>query len=191
MNSGRPTRSSRPLSSLLDTGQSSLASELALIPRWSMAAAAVAFVAMFYMFWVVVPEHRHHQLPFGLHLYFSFTWSSLSALYMLMVGYIWRDTARRGMNPAFWLVLCLVLQGGIGAVLYFLLRSPLVTLCPACSTRVQPGYHFCPQCAYQLSASCRRCFATMGLPDRFCADCGYDRSTEDAPRRLYAFRDEG
>ncbi len=187
MNFGLPNRP-RP-SGTLDA-QQSLASEIQLIPRWSVAAAAVAFVGIFYLFWVVAPAHRHHQLPFGLHLYFSFTWSSLAALYMLMVGYIWRDTARRGMRAGFWMVLCLVLQGGIGAVLYFLLRSPLVTTCPACATRVQPGYHFCPQCAYQLSASCRRCFGTMGLTDRFCVECGYDRSTEDAPERLYAFREE-
>ena len=185
-----PMRSFRHRGSQSEDVLPTLASELRLIPRWSFAAAAAAFVGVLYLFWVVVPAHRHHQLPFGLRLYFAFTWSSLSALYMLMVGYIWRDTKRRGMQARFWIVLCLVLQGGIGAVLYFLLRSPLIATCPACATRVQPGYHFCPICAYQLSASCRRCFATMGLTDRFCVDCGHDRSVEDAPQRLYAFREE-
>ncbi len=169
----------------------SLSSELRLIPRWSFAAAALAFVGIFYVFWVIVPRsHPHHQLPSGLRVYFAFTWSSLSALYMLMVGYIWRDTARRGMRARFWIALCLVLQGGIGAVLYFLLRQPLVALCPACSTRVQAEYHFCPQCMYQLSASCQRCYSTMGLTDRFCVECGWDRSHEETPQRLYAFREQ-
>ncbi len=168
-----------------------LTSELQLIPRWSIAAAAAAFVAVLYLFLVVLPRnHTHHQFPIGLRLYFALSWSALSALYMLMVGYICRDTVRRGMRARVWIVVCLVLPGGIGSVLYFLLRQPLITLCPACSTRVQSSYHFCPQCAYQLEASCRRCYSSMGLTDRFCVECGYDRASEETPQRLYAFRDE-
>ena len=107
-----------------------------------------------------------------------------------MVGYISRDTRRRGMRARFWILICLVLPGGIGSVLYFLLRQPLITLCPSCRTRVEAGFHFCPQCAYQLSACCTRCYATMGITDRFCVECGFDRSHEQAPDRLYAFRDQ-
>jgi hypothetical protein len=166
-------------------------SELQLIPRWSVAAAAAAFVGMLYLFWVVIPgTHPHHRFPFGLRLYFALSWSALSALYMLMVGYICRDTLRRGMRARVWIIVCLVLPGGIGSVLYFLLRQPLIALCPACSTRVQSGYHFCPQCAYHLQASCRRCYSSMGLVDRFCVECGYDRALEETPQRLYAFPDE-
>jgi hypothetical protein len=169
-----------------------LTSELQLIPRWSVAAAVFAFVGMLYIFWVVLPEHRHHphQVPFGVRLYFALSWSALSALYMLMVGYICRDTQRRGMRARMWILICLVLPGGIGSVLYFLLRLPLISLCPACTSRVRREYHFCPECAYELSASCTRCYSTMGLTDRFCVQCGFDRSAEHAPDRLYAFRDQ-
>jgi hypothetical protein len=168
----------------------SLSSELQLIPRWSVAAAALSFVGVLYLFMFVVPQHEHHQAPFGLHLYFSLSWSALSALYMLMVGYITRDSRRRAMHARLWIIVCLVLPGGIGAVLYFLLRRPVITPCPACGTRVQTEFHFCPQCAYQLSASCARCFKSMDIADRFCVECGYDRSRESTPNRLYAFRDE-
>jgi len=187
MNYRFPTRSSHTN----ETEPLSLSTELRLVPRWSVAAAALAFVGVLYLFWVIVPAHRHHQLPFGLRLYFALSWSALSALYMLMVGYISRDTQRRAMRARLWIVVCLVLPGGIGAVLYFLLRQPVVSLCPACSTPVQHEFHFCPQCAYQLSAACRRCYSSMGLTDRFCVSCGYDRAHEEAPQRLYAFRDDG
>lgn len=169
--------------------EQSLQSELRMIPLWSVAAAALAFLSVLYLFLAVLPYHQHHHMPFGLHLYFSLSWSALSALYMLMVGYVTRDTVRRGMRARLWVVVCLVLPGGIGAVLYFLLRQPLISLCPACSTHIRLGYHFCPQCSYQLAASCRRCYASMGLTDRFCVECGHDRSAEDAPQRLYAFRE--
>ncbi len=168
----------------------SFASELHMIPRWSAASAAGAFVGVLYFFWTVVPAHHHHPPPFGLRLYLALSWSALSALYMLMVGYVSRDTRRRGMRARLWIPVCLLLPGGLGSVLYFLLRAPLVSLCPACGCRVGSADHFCPQCAYHLLASCRRCYGTMGLADRFCVRCGSDRLREDAPERLYAFRDE-
>lgn len=174
----------------LGDDQQTLSSELQLIPRWSIAAAVLAFVGVLYIFLVIVPQHEHHQFPFGLHMYFALSWSALSALYMLMVGYITRDTERRAMHARIWIVVCLVLPGGIGAVLYFLLRQPLISLCPACSTRVQTEFHFCPQCDYQLSASCGRCYSSMNIADRYCVECGFDRSREATPERLYAFREE-
>ena len=63
-----------------------------------------------------------------------------------------RSAAR--MSSRFWMVICFVMPGGIGAVLYFLLRQPEVSRCPACTTHVQSDFHFCPQCNYQLTASC-------------------------------------
>jgi predicted amidophosphoribosyltransferase len=82
-----------------------------------------------------------------------------------------------------------VLPGGIGAVLYFLLRQPLISLCPACGTRVQSEYHYCPQCAFQITASCGRCFRSVRPSDLFCVHCGHDRASDNTPARLLAFRD--
>ena len=117
-----PASTKRPRTPLEDQ-LPTLSSELQMIPRWSIGAACFAFVGMLYVFWVIVPLHRHHPLPFGLRLYFALSWSALSALYMLMVGYICKDTVRRGMRARLWIIVCLVLPGGIGAVLYFLLRQ--------------------------------------------------------------------
>jgi hypothetical protein len=175
-----------------DSSQSAttFADEMRLIPRWSVAAAVFAFVGMQYIFWVVMPDHRHHEPPpFGLRLYLALSWSALAALYMLMVGYVYRDTERRGMQARIWIIVCLVLPGGIGAVLYFLLRQPLISLCPACSTRVQSEYHYCPQCAFQITASCGRCFRGVRPSDLFCVHCGHDRASDNTPARLLAFRD--
>ena len=174
---------------LSDEPVPTFAEELRFVPRWSVAAAVASFVTVLYIFWVVVPAHRSHPLPFGLRLYFALSWSALSALYMLMVGYVSRDTARRGMRARLWILICLILPGGIGSVLYFLLRQPLITLCPACASRVQSGFHFCPQCAYALSPSCPNCFSSMGKADRYCVECGYDRTRAAEPARLFAFRD--
>ena len=55
-----------------EESQTSFSSELQLIPRWSVAAAILAFVVMEYLFWVVFPHERQHPgPPIGLRLYFA------------------------------------------------------------------------------------------------------------------------
>ena len=84
-----------------------------------------------YYFWVVAPEQRHHAPPpIGFRIYFNLSWGVVAALYFLMVGYISKDAPRRGMSTRFWMLVCFVMPGGIGAVLYFLLRQPEVSRCP-------------------------------------------------------------
>ena len=171
-------------------GAFSFSDEVKLIPRWSVALAVLAFVGMQYIFWVMLPVHRHHDPPpFGLRLYLAMSWSALAALYMLMVGYVCRDTERRGMQARLWIVVCLVLPGGIGAVLYFLLRQPLISLCPACGTRVQAEFHYCPQCSFQITASCGRCFRSVRPTDQFCVHCGHSRAEDNVPDRLFALHE--
>ncbi|HET7103169.1 MAG TPA: zinc ribbon domain-containing protein [Terracidiphilus sp.] len=153
-----------------------------LIPAWSILAAAAAFVLVEYYFWLVLPD-PHHRPPLGLRIYFNLSWGLLAALYFLMIGYISRDAPRRNMSSRFWILICFVMPGGIGAVLYFLLRAPLVSRCPACSTHVQGDFHFCPQCNYQLTASCGKCYRTVRATDQFCTRCGHELA-EDMPARL-------
>ena len=106
-----------------------------LFPIWSIVAASLAFLLVEYYFWVVAPGQRHHPPPaLGLRLYFNLSWGVVSALYFLMVGYISKDSPRRGMSPRFWMVVCFVMPAGIGAVLYFLLRQPEVSRCPSCQS---------------------------------------------------------
>ena len=109
-----------------------------MIPVWSIVAASVAFVLVEYYFWVIAPEQRHHAPPpLGLRLYFNISWGVVASLYVLMVGYISKDAPRRAMSTRFWMFICFVMPAGIGAVLYFLLRQPEVSRCPACGTHVQ------------------------------------------------------
>jgi predicted amidophosphoribosyltransferase len=124
----------------------------------------------------------------GMRIYFALSWGALASLYMLMVGYVSKDSPRRGMSARIWMIVCLVMPGGIGAVLYFLLRQPIISLCPACGTRVQSEYHFCPQCAYQVSASCGKCYRSVRITDLYCVHCGHDLASDNRPARLHAFQ---
>ena len=94
-----------------------------LFPIWSIVAASTAFLLVEYYFWIVFPGQRHHVTAAGPpHLYES------------VVGAVGRDLlsddrvcqqrfAAPRMSARFWMLICFVMPGGIGAVLYFLLRS--------------------------------------------------------------------
>jgi len=160
-----------------------------MIPVWSMVVAGLAFVLLEYYLWVVAPEQRHHTPPIGFRIYFNISWGVVVALYFLMVGYISKDSPRRGMSTRFWLLVCFVMPGGIGAVIYFLLRQPEVTHCPACGTHVQSDFHFCPQCNYQLTANCGNCFRTVRATDQYCTRCGHELAQDHMPTRLHMLGD--
>jgi Double zinc ribbon/Phospholipase_D-nuclease N-terminal len=109
-------------------------------------------------------------------------------MYMLMAGYVSRDAPRRSMSTRMWVVICLVMPGGIGSVLYFLLRQPVVARCPSCGTSIHTEFHFCPQCAYQVSASCGNCYRGVRITDTYCVYCGHGLAADNMPARLRAFQ---
>ena len=157
-----------------------------LVPLWSIIAAIATFLAVEYYFWFVLPDQHHHTPPpIGFRIYFNLCWGVLSALYFLMVGYISKDAPRRAMSMRFWMLVCFVMPAGIGAVLYFLLRQPEVSRCPACATHVQSDFHFCPQCNYQLTASCGNCYRTVRATDQYCTRCGHEIARDHMPTRLH------
>ena len=167
---------------------SEFSDELRMIPRWAIAGALAAFALTEYYFWVLLPQHRHHPsaLPIVFRFYLLISWGALAALYVLIMGYISNDAPRRGMSARLWM-LCVVMPGGIGAVLYFLLRQPILASCPSCGTRVAGTFHYCPQCAYQVSACCGHCYRTARITDLYCVHCGHDLATDHPPARLQAF----
>jgi hypothetical protein len=161
-----------------------------LVPVWAMIVAGLAFVLVEYYFWFILPTQRHRPpSPIGLRTYFNLSWGLLASLYFLMVGYVSRDAPRRSMSSRFWMLICFVLPSGIGLVLYFLLRSPVISSCPACGTHVQSGFHFCPQCSYQLTASCSNCCRAVRITDVFCTRCGHELAEDQMPARLRALVD--
>src|SRR5712691_8328408 len=100
--------------------------QLSMIPTWSVVLAIIVFGAVQYLFHGVLPHHKHELLP------------------VLLVGYVSRDVRRRRMPAGLWMLIVVVMPGGIGAVVYFLLRQPMMTPCPHCSTEITSSVHFCP-----------------------------------------------
>lgn len=161
--------------------------ELRMIPRWSMVLAVVLFAGMQYLFHGVMPHHKHEMLP--MRLIVGYTWGALFASYALLLGYVSRDVKRRGMSARLWMLVCVVLPGGIGAVVYFMLRQPILSRCPNCSTTLTASCYFCPQCQFQMAPVCGQCHRGVKITDVFCAQCGHDLAEDGAPARLRAYSD--
>src|ERR1700677_799125 len=161
--------------------------ELRMIPIWSMVLAVVLFVGMQLIFHVVMPHHKHELLP--LRLMMGYAWGTLWASYALLLGYVSNDAPRRGMSAGLWMLMCVVMPGGIGAVVYFLLRQPILMRCPHCTTELDASVHFCPQCQFQVAPVCGQCFRGVQITDVYCAQCGHEVAEDHAPARLRAYSD--
>ena len=170
-----------------DDRHTSDSNDLSLIPNWSIVLAIAAFAGMQYLFHSVLPHHKPQMLP--LRLLMGYSWGTLVASYVLLVGYVSRDVKRRNMPAALWMLIVVIMPGGIGAIVYFLLRQPMLSRCPHCSTAIESSFHFCPQCQFQMAPVCGKCFRGVEITDVYCKQCGHDLEEDHAPARLRAFRD--
>lgn len=101
-------------------------------------------------------------------------------VYTLLVGYVNADARRRGMRHVMWTLLVIFITSGIGMVLYFVLREPMLVECPGCGTQARSSFVFCPQCGTELSISCPGCKRTVESTWRRCAYCGAPLETPQA-----------
>jgi hypothetical protein len=172
--------------------ESRISDELRLIPRWAIVGALLAFVLVEYYFWIALPAHHPHpsRLPFALRFYLLLSWGALAALSMLIIGYISNDAPRRGMSARLWMI-CVIIPGGVGAALYFVLRQPILASCPSCGAHIESDYHYCPHCAYQVTACCGNCYRSARVTDIYCVHCGHELAVDHPPARLQAFSGQG
>lgn len=161
---------------------------LQMIPVWSIVLAVIVFVGSMYFFnHAPPPRRRPGSLP--MHFIMGYTTGAALASYVLLVGYVSRDVKRRNMSAALWMLIVVVMPGGIGAVVYFLLRQPTMIRCPNCATELTAGVHFCPQCRFQVAPVCGQCFRGVQITDAYCPQCGHDVAEDHAPARLRTYSD--
>ena len=107
--------------------------------------------------------------------------SAVMAIWLMALGYVYRDAKRRGMNAGLWTLLCVLLSWpffAIGFILYFQVREPLPYPCPRCATMVGARFNFCPNCNCNLHPSCPNCKHEVAETDKFCPYCGQDLSSK-------------
>jgi hypothetical protein len=92
--------------------------------------------------------------------------------YVLLVGYVYGDARRRGMNQVLWTLLAIFIPNAIGIILYFILRDPVATPCPSCATPAKKGHAFCACCGTAVRTACPSCHQPVEPGWRNCAHCG-------------------
>jgi putative effector of murein hydrolase LrgA (UPF0299 family) len=151
--------------------------EWAVVPdgaRWIAALVGLAVVAMMTSVTLIPAFTRHGKgllvtLPLVL---LSVVGAALLAAFLLLVGYVWGDAKRRGMNHVLWVLLAIFIPNAIGIILYFIVRDPVAAACPSCATLATKGHAYCATCGAAVRAACPRCRQPVEPAWRNCARCG-------------------
>jgi len=162
--------------------------ELRVIPKWLVWTCAVLYLLAL----VIGVSVNVHDLRFGGPVFPDETFRSqptascaalfaaitaiamVSAVFLFMLGYVYRDAKRRDMNPVLWVLLVLILSPAymfIGLIIYLLVREPLPYTCPQCATTVSARFNFCPNCKYNLHPACPQCQREVSDGDKFYPFC--------------------
>ncbi|HEV8048817.1 MAG TPA: zinc ribbon domain-containing protein [Terriglobales bacterium] len=145
--------------------------ELRIIPKWAYGVAVLLFVSVQILFATLVAIQKDTPSP-AVRTLLGFFAGIIFGCYFLLIVYVNRDAARRGMNRALWTVIAVVITHGLGIILYLVLRQPLQSRCPQCEAMVQSGFNFCPKCNHQLNPTCPHCQHAVLGNDVYCAYCG-------------------
>ena len=156
---------------------SSFRSEWDLVPTGARVTAVLVYLALaglVSLAFVVNPTAGPGRGPLGL---WSFLDLALIAclflsLFVLLVGYVWGDAKRRGMNHVLWMLLAIFIPNAIGIILYFILRDPILMPCPSCQTPARKGHAYCAACGAPVRTACPECKRPVEPTWTHCVECG-------------------
>jgi hypothetical protein len=165
-------------------------SELRLLPRRLV----MTTIALYVLAMAVVQTVIHYtsELPFPefsrpvnawIGAGFCTLASIVIATLLFLIGYVYSDAKRRGMNATLWTILVVILLPAwlaLGFIIYFLLREPLPYPCPQCGMNVSARFNFCPNCKFNLRPACPQCRREVRLEDRYCPHCASELTSDSA-----------
>jgi hypothetical protein len=105
----------------------------------------------------------------------------MAAAFVCLVGYVFADAKRRGMNHVLWTLIAIFVPNAIGIILYFILRDPIAVPCPACTRPTQKGHAFCATCGAPVRPACPSCRQPVEPAWRVCPRCGTPLGAAAAP----------
>jgi hypothetical protein len=152
--------------------------EWALVPTAARGIATLVFLAfaglMASIFILpLIVEREYRGLLFVIPIFLmSLIGAVVLAVFVLLVGYIFADARRRGMNYVLWTLLAIFIPSGVGIILYFILREPIPVPCSSCGTPARKGYAYCASCGTAVAAACPRCRQPIEASWRNCVRCG-------------------
>ena len=148
--------------------------ELRIIPTGWVVAAVIGAAAIEVLFHVCIPIWSHHQglPPQPWWTLLGLAAALFAAATILLTGYVYADSKRRGMNALLWTLLVILIPKAIGFIAYFMLRKPLLEPCPNCRWPIGSDFAYCPKCGYALTPSCANCGRAIRRDYKCCPFCG-------------------
>jgi hypothetical protein len=152
--------------------------EFALVPagaRWTAALVCLAVACVTgSIFLLPGILARDPRAVLALSPFFLLTLIGVAFLgaYVLLVGYVFGDARRRGMNHLLWTLLAIFIPNAIGIILYFILRDPVPVPCPGCGAPARKGHAYCASCGAAVRPACPQCRQPVEPGWRNCAGCG-------------------
>lgn len=161
------------MTELTDTNRMSMTQRRSTSPIawWAYLLAIVALICFQILMNVFVPR-EHNPPPPAIRVFLGLLAGIVFAGWMLLVGYVHNDAAKRGMNKWLWTAVVLFIPNAIGFILYLLTRKQLLVECANCHTWIQPTYRFCPRCATPRLPICGHCNTPTQPGDQYCNNCG-------------------
>jgi hypothetical protein len=154
----------------------SFRNELRVIPRtaWVVAFACYAGLAILIHFLMSSDRGPHGMAtwPLAGQLAFNFVIPAVFLVVIPLYGYIFGDAKRRGMRYVMWTLLAIFVPDLIGVILYFILRDPVPSECPACHNLVLAKFTFCPHCGASVRPICPQCGRHVETAWVNCGFCG-------------------
>jgi RNA polymerase subunit RPABC4/transcription elongation factor Spt4 len=149
--------------------------ELSVIPKTArIIAGIVCAIAM--VAWILIFRYSGdagmQSMPLAGKIALIIGCGVMLAISVLLIGYINGDAKRRGMRYVMWTLLAMFIPNGIGVILYFILRDPILKPCPQCGHIVRPGFTFCPHCGTSLQPTCPNCGKGVEPGWANCPQCG-------------------
>ena len=154
--------------------QQRFSDEVSVISPVAWIIAGMCWAGMFcVIFFAAIPsDPKMMYWPGAGKVAFSIWPGMLVAAWVLLVGYVNGDARRRGMRYVMWTFLAVLIPNGIGIILYFVFRDPLMARCGKCGAQGRANFAYCPQCGTQLSAACPACKRSVEPDWRSCPYCG-------------------
>jgi hypothetical protein len=161
--------------------------ESALVPVAARWIAVLVFLAMaglmasLFLLPLIV-EHEYRGLLFVFPIFLMTLIGAVAlAIYVLLIGYVYGDARRRGMNKVMWTLLAIFIPSAVGIILYFILRDPIPVPCPSCGTPARKGHAYCASCGAAVRAACPQCRQPLEPGWRNCVRCGAPLASDGPP----------
>jgi len=94
------------------------------------------------------------------------------AILSLIATLVYRDAAKRGLDPWLWATVATYVPNLVGVIIYLVVRFMHKKVCLGCGQGLQADFRICPYCGHDQSLACPQCQKPTAPGWIVCPHCG-------------------